>query len=59
MLGFKQNIFDKGKATHFHLIFKPFTAFFSSYILKRFYGWIPGLARKRECLWRFLYAKII
>jgi hypothetical protein len=30
MLGFKQNLFDKGK-THFHLIFKPFTAFFSSY----------------------------
>ncbi len=38
--------FDKGKkATYFHLIFKPFYRFFSSYILKRgFMDGIPGLA---------------
>ena len=33
------------KATYFHLIFKPFYRFFSSYILKRgFMDGIPGLA---------------
>lgn len=38
--------FKKGKkATYFHLIFKPFYRFFSSYILKRgFMDGVPGLA---------------
>ena len=38
--------YEKGKkATYFHLIFKPFYRFFSSYILKRgFMDGIPGLA---------------